>query len=113
MGRAHLDMIVGTVEAVNERGVRIAGEWYNFSRFTPVDPPAVGSYVRLGVDSKGFISTVADQDEEPEQQLGIGSDRAVRLAVLEAAAQFAADRDEIKSADVLRIAESWLAWVER
>ena len=112
MGRAHLDMIVGTVEAVNERGVRIAGEWYNFSRFTPVDPPAVGSYVRLGVDSKGFILSAAEHDEEPEQ-LGIGSDRAVRLAVLKAAADFAVTRDEIKSADVLRIADSWLAWVER
>jgi len=105
-------MIVGTVEATNERGVRIAGEWYNFSRFTPIDPPAVGSYVRLGVDSKGFISTVAEHDDESEQ-LGIGSDRAVRLAVLKAAADFAVTRDEIKSADVLRIAESWLAWVER
>jgi hypothetical protein len=56
--------------------------------------------------------SVAEHDDEPVQ-IGIGSDRAVRLAVLEAAAQFAADRDEIKSADVLRIAESWLAWVER
>ena len=112
MGRAHLDMIVGTVEATNERGVRIAGEWYNFSRFTPVDPPAVGSYVRLGVDGKGFILSVAEHDDEPEQ-IGIGSDRAVRLAVLKTAADFAVTRDEIKSADVLRIAESWLAWVER
>ena len=112
MGRAHLDMVVGTVEAVNERGVRIAGEWYNFSKFTPVDPPAVGSYVRLGVDNKDFIMSVAEHDDEPEQ-LGIGSDRAVRLAVLKAAADFAVTRDEIKSADVLRIAESWLAWVER
>jgi hypothetical protein len=112
MGPAHLDMIVGTVEAVNERGVRIAGEWYNFSKFSTVDPPAVGNYVRLGVDNKGFIMSVAEHDDEPVQ-IGIGSDRAVRLAVLEAAAQFAADRDEIKSADVLRIAESWLAWVER
>ena len=112
MGRAHLDMIVGTVEAVNERGVRVEGEWYNFSRFTPVDPPAVGSYVRLGVDSKGFISTLADHDEEPEQ-IGIGHDRAIRLAVLESAVRFAASRSDMKSADVLLLADRWLEWVNR
>ena len=37
-------------------------------------------------------------------------DTTTRLAVLTAAARFAADRADIKSADVLRIAESWLAW---
>jgi hypothetical protein len=33
--------------------------------------------------------------------------------VLAAAARFAADRTDIKSADVLRIAEAWLEWVGR
>jgi len=36
-----------------------------------------------------------------------------KLAVLKAAAQFGASRPELKSADVLRIADTWLAWVER
>ena len=41
-------------------------------------------------------------------------DRTIaRLTVLKAAANFAAMREEIKSADVLTIADRWLAWVER
>jgi hypothetical protein len=38
--------------------------------------------------------------------------RIARLAVLKAAAAFAADRTDIKSTDVLTIAERWLQWVE-
>jgi hypothetical protein len=36
-----------------------------------------------------------------------------RLAVLKAAAEFAAGRPEIKSGDVLAIAARWEAWVAR
>ena len=35
-----------------------------------------------------------------------------RLAVLKAAASFAASRPEAKSPDVLAVAQHWLAWVE-
>ena len=35
-----------------------------------------------------------------------------RLAVLKAAANFAATRSDIKSADVLAIATRWLTWVD-
>jgi hypothetical protein len=37
---------------------------------------------------------------------------ARRLAVLKAAAAFGASRPDVKSADVLTIADRWLAWVE-
>jgi len=36
-----------------------------------------------------------------------------RLAVLKAAAEFLAPRTDAKSADVLRVAERWEAWVRR
>lgn len=35
-----------------------------------------------------------------------------RLAVLKAAANFAATRTDIKSADVLAIADRWIKWVD-
>lgn len=35
-----------------------------------------------------------------------------KLAVLKAAANFAATRSDIKSGDVLKIAATWIAWVE-
>jgi hypothetical protein len=41
-------------------------------------------------------------------------DRTIsRLAVLKAAAEFGASRPDLKSGDVLKIANSWLAWVEK
>jgi hypothetical protein len=36
-----------------------------------------------------------------------------RLACLKAAAEFGASRPDAKSADVLKIAETWEAWVSR
>jgi hypothetical protein len=40
-------------------------------------------------------------------------DRTIsRLAVLKAAAAFGASRPDLKSADVLKIAECWLRWVQ-
>lgn len=36
-----------------------------------------------------------------------------RLAVLKAAAQFGASRPDLKSADVLAIAERWMVWIEQ
>jgi hypothetical protein len=35
-----------------------------------------------------------------------------KLAILKAAALFGASRPDLKSADVLKIADSWLAWVD-
>ena len=41
-------------------------------------------------------------------------DRTIsRLAVLKAAAEFGASRPDMKSAEVLAIADRWVAWVER
>jgi hypothetical protein len=41
-------------------------------------------------------------------------DRTIsRLAVLKAAAEFGASRPDVKSADVLAIADRWLTWVEK
>jgi len=37
----------------------------------------------------------------------------VRQTCVKAAAEFAASRPDIKSSDVLRIAESWEAWITR
>jgi hypothetical protein len=46
------DQVEGLVEAVNDRGIRVAGEWRNVSRFHPVDLPDRGARVRLELDSK-------------------------------------------------------------
>jgi len=32
------DVVEGLVEAANERGVKVLGEWRNVSKFHPIDP---------------------------------------------------------------------------
>jgi hypothetical protein len=102
----------GRIESANETGVRIAGEWYNRSRFHPVDLPKAGAEVVLAVDDKGYIHSV-EPLEDGEEMPFVSAESATRLSVLQAAANFAAGRSDIKSSDVLRIAEVWLEWVER
>ena len=104
----------GRIEARNDTGIKLNGEWLNRSRFGPrVELPEVGDQVHVEVDGKGFLKTWWRLlDEEPTA--GASRDeRIARLTVLKAAAHFAAARTELKSADVLRIADSWLDWVEQ
>jgi hypothetical protein len=107
------DQVEGLVEACNDRGIRVAGEWRNLSKFHPLDLPERGARVRLELDPKGFIRTLQVLDAAPLSTSSSDRDRTIsRLAVLKAAAEFSANRAEIKSADVLKIASTWLTWVE-
>lgn len=107
--------VEGTVQSRNERGIRVDGDWFNVSKFKPVELPEIGARVRLGLDAKGFITSL-----EVVQATGGGiapsaserDTRISRLAVLKAAAMFGASRSDLKSGDVLRIADTWLQWVE-
>jgi len=101
--------IEGVVEARNGTGVKIDGEWRNVSKFHPVDLPEVGAHVRAEVDNKGFLKELQVLEGAAPQMAR--DERITRLAVLKAAANFAAIRSDIKSADVLRIADKWLEWV--
>ena len=49
------ERVEGIIEAINDRGVKVAGEWRNVSKFHPVDLPDRGARVRIALDSKGFI----------------------------------------------------------
>ncbi len=118
-GTGTADELVGVVEAVNERGVKIAGAWRNVSKWAEsVILPERGATVTLSLDKSGFIRTIAPANGEAQNfappLVGPSKDTTItRLAVLKAAAEFAAGRPDVKSGDVLRIAESWEAWVTR
>jgi len=106
--------VEGRVEANNGTGIRIDGEWFNRSKFHPVDLPQVGSLVSLDVDDKGFIrklEVLGDEDLGADRFVSVAS--ATRLSVLQAAAACGASRPDMKSGDVLKIADVWLAWVEQ
>lgn len=111
------EQVEGVVERTNDTGIFVAGDWRNFSRFKTVERPSRGDHVRLELDPKGFINRVevleAAAARASSPFAGDRSQTITRLAVLKAAAAFAASREGVKSADVLAIADRWLEWVQQ
>jgi hypothetical protein len=121
-------IVTGRVIAANEKGIRldVSDGWLNVSKFSVgVVIPEKGAAVAVTLDKGGFIRAVAPVDgaapptPAPLPVAGGSSgpsdkDRTItRLAVLKAAAEFAASRETLKSGEVLKIAESWERWVLR
>lgn len=112
-------VVEGTVEAANERGIKLRGDWLNMSKFKPLDLPPAGAAVRALVDVKGFLTSVHVLEQPTtETPAVLRSDRdatITRLAVLKAAANFlglmSQAREEVRSDHVLVLADKWLAWV--
>lgn len=108
------EILTGVVELRNPRGILVEDQWCNVSKFAPLELPPIGSSVRVSVDNKGFIVALEVlEDIGPIGTIKSRGQTIARLTVLKAAAHFAAARTDIKSSDVLRIADVWLAWVEQ
>lgn len=123
--------ITGLVEAVSQSGsgIRVAGEWLNYSRRHPdVARPVRGQRVSAQVERTDRGAWIVALDvldggaiQFPQRRAGgwpQGDPREIRrLACLKAAAWFASGKcaagADIKSADAIRIADAWLAWVEQ
>ena len=106
--------VSGTVESVNPKGIKLNGEWHNISKFAQdVTIPSRGEFATLTLDKSGFVRSVETDGQSPaarQQPAGKPDRTATRLAVLQAAAAFAASRPNATSADVLKVADSWFAW---
>ena len=114
------NVVEGVVEAINERGVRIDGEWLNISKVHPVALPAVGQLVRIKVQPKGFINSLEvvkalNGATGPAATPTDRDQRIARLAVLKAAANFLGEMShthpDVRSEHVLVLADKWVAWV--
>jgi hypothetical protein len=114
------NVVEGVVEATNERGIRIDGEWLNISKFHPVALPEVGQVVRIKVQPKGFINSLevlktAGLEHTPATASASRNETITRLAVLKAAANFLGEMShthpDVRSEHVLVLADKWLAWV--
>ena len=113
--------LVGRVASVNPKGLKVEGhvDWLNFSRFAPnLVPPSRGQAVSVTLDRSGFvraISPAAPTDVPQAQGGGLASRETaiIRQTCIKAAAEFAAGRPELKSADLLALAERIEAWVTR
>jgi hypothetical protein len=110
------ETITGVVEQTNERGCKVGGRWYNTSQYRPVPLPTRGAHVALTVRGS-WIEAVDVQDahsnaERPAQPSNRET-TITRLACLRSAVQLAANKPDLTSADVLKVAERFEAWVTR
>jgi hypothetical protein len=115
-------LVTGRVASVHPKGLKLDGaaDWLNLSKFAEdIVPPMRGQLITLTLDRQGFVRAVdaTNGPQEPTQGRQAPTcqrDATItRLAVLKAAAEFAAARRDLKSGDVLKVAESWERWVLR
>jgi len=128
---AALDTRTGQVTKVNHTGFQLDGtDWVTISKFADPAPemPSVGQRVTVGVDTKGFARTVEQMSTDStiakpssgstvpkshDATLATRDAMITRLAVLKVAATFAASRPDMKSPDLIALAERLEAWVTR
>jgi hypothetical protein len=100
------------------------GKKYTVSQYVQPTPviPEVGTRCSARVDARGFVHAIEPLEaptngHEGRQDAPTGphsrDTTITRLAILKAAAEFCAARPDLKSGDVLRVAESWEGWVTR
>src|SRR4051812_36834339 len=113
--------ITATVEAVNDKRVRGNGDWVNVSKVHAVALPLRGALVSLEVQGGRWIQRcdVLDGSQDGHsnaERATAPSNREqtiTRLACLRSAVQLAANKPDLTSADVLKVAERFEAWVNR
>ena len=127
--------IEGVVESISksETGIRVNGNWYNFSKYTPLSQkPKIGDNVKLILNAKWIkgmeilprANTKENGEEEnPSRSFKRGPDpkpnpiqdkdiRISRLAVLNTATEILKiHRRVIAASDVIQTAEELLEWV--
>ena len=119
------ETLTGLVEATNPKGIKVAGQWVNFSRFGNVPRPDQGQMVTLTVKD-GFIKTLEVLDSShtaaapdpwgesaPRPSAPSKDIQIARAVALKGAIDFATSRGEMKSSDVTRLAEVWEGWLLR
>jgi len=133
MATKNLETVTGLVEQVNQNrtGIKVGGAWLNISQYKPLgELPTPGQRVDVHVektDRASWIQSIDVLDDGQVHQLpmqqrrgGGGGGRSPaelreirRLTCLKAAAEFCARRPDVKSAQVVEVAERWLQWVEQ
>ena len=124
MNANNLETVSGTVEQINNKqtGIKVGGEWLNISQYHPLaELPRVGQRVQVDVERSDLGAWITrlrglDGGQPSGSPTAPSRDREIRrLACLKAAAQFGAGKCvagvDVKSTDVLKIAEAFERWV--
>lgn len=83
--------VKGLVETVNDKGIKIGDNWFNFSQYDPVEEPHEGDAVEIKVDGKNgkwikelkFISA----DEAMKASITAKDVRITRLSLISSAVE--------------------------
>src|SRR5215211_1591457 len=113
--------LTATVEAVNERGIKVNGGWLNVSKFHAVALPMRGALVALEVQGGRWIQRCDVLDGQaahsaPERAADSlpGRERLIaRESALRAAVDYCSAREAAKAGDILPLAASFEAWLTR
>ncbi len=114
-------LLTGVVSSVNPKGIKLEGldEWLNFSKFAAdLAPPSRGQAVSVTLDGQGFVRAIgpaaATATPDAPQPPSAGRETLIiRQTCIKASAEFCASRPELRSTDLLALAERMEAWVTR
>ena len=111
--RPEPELVRGVVEAVNEKGIRVAGQWCNYSRYAEVPRPDVGQWVELVVKNRFItgLKLLGPNGAAPLPEPGEDAPRRAAARRTAAPLDTAPDSDAVPD-DVLTVAIQWLVWVE-
>ena len=129
------ERIIASVESVNEKGVKIEGEWHNYSRFAKdgdIATVSKGQIAEAVIDKSGFIRQLAAVDApaqpsappEPAEpwddalptveRLAVSKDLLIaREVAIKCASEFVSLRTDLRSCDMLQLAEKIEQWILR
>ena len=114
--------VTGLVVSTNPKGLKLDGHdaWFNFSKFsTDIVPPERGQTVTLSLDRAGFVRAVeasgsATSDPTSSRQTSSQRETVItRLACVKASAEFCASRPDLRSSDLIALAQRLEEWVNR
>jgi len=109
--------VSGTVEAVNPKGVKVNGEWMNWSKWAEdPTPPERGQHVTLTLDKAGFVRSVETDGAATttaQQPAGQKDRLIVRQSSIKTAFSFAESRPDMKAADAIKLAAIIEQWIYR
>lgn len=108
--------VKGIVETVNDKGIKIGSDWFNFSQYDPVEEPKEGDAVEIKVDGKNgkwikelkFVS----KEEMMKEDISAKDVRITRLSLISSAVEMLkTNGNSVNTKEVESAARQWEKYV--